>query len=52
MIADIVAAGGSLEQAIPLAGAAAALTCAKRGAQDSLPDRGEVERFLLSLRAR
>ncbi len=47
-----LAAGGSLEQAIPLAGAAAALTCTKRGAQDSLPDRAEVERFLESLRGR
>ncbi len=43
------AAGGSLEQAIPLAAAAAALTCTKRGAQDSLPRRGDVERFLQSL---
>ena len=47
-----LAAGGSLDQAIPLAGAAAALTCAKRGAQDSLPDRADVERFLQSLRGR
>jgi ribokinase len=45
-----IAAGGNLEQAIPLAGAAAALTCTKRGAQDSLPRRAEVERFLQSLR--
>jgi len=45
-----LAAGGSLEQAIPLAGAAAALTCAKRGAQDSLPYRDDVERYLQSLR--
>ncbi len=45
-----LAAGGSLEQAIPLAAAAAALTCTKRGAQDALPDRAEVERFLQSLR--
>lgn len=47
-----LAAGGSLEQAIPLAAAAAALTCTKRGAQDSLPRRAEVERFLQSLRGR
>ncbi len=47
-----LAAGGSLDQAIPLAGAAAALTCTKRGAQDALPDRAEVERFLQSLRER
>jgi ribokinase len=46
-----IAAGGSLEQAIPLAGAAGALTCTKRGAQDSLPRRAEVEHFLQSLRA-
>jgi ribokinase len=45
-----LAAGGSLEQAIPLASAAAALTCTKRGAQDSLPQREDVERFLRSLR--
>ncbi len=47
-----LAAGGSLEQVIPLAGAAAALTCTRRGAQDALPDRGDVERFLQSLRNR
>jgi ribokinase len=45
-----LAAGGTIEQAIPLASAAAALTCTKRGAQASLPGRGEVERFLQSLR--
>ena len=45
-----IAAGGTLEQAIPLAAAAAALTCTKRGAQDSLPDRKDVERFLQSQR--
>jgi ribokinase len=45
-----LAAGGSLEQAIPLASATAALTCTKRGAQDSLPDRAAVERYLHSLR--
>jgi len=46
-----LAAGGTLEEAVPLAGAAAALTCTRRGAQDSLPERAEVERFLRSLRA-
>jgi ribokinase len=46
-----LAAGGSLEQAIPLASAAGALTCTRRGAQDSLPDRADVERFLKNLRA-
>lgn len=45
-----LAAGDSLEQAIPLASAAAALTCVKRGAQNSLPDRADVERFLKNLR--
>ena len=45
-----LAAGGSLEQAIPLASATAALACTRRGAQDSLPDRADVERFLKSLR--
>ncbi len=47
-----LAAGGSLEQAIPLANAAAALACTKRGAQDSLPRREEVEAFLRSLGGR
>jgi ribokinase len=47
-----LAAGGRLEEAIPLANAAAALTCTRRGAQDSLPDRAEVERYLRSLRER
>ena len=45
-----IAAGGSLEHAIPLASAAAALTCTKRGAQASLPHRDDVERYLRSLR--
>lgn len=44
-----LAAGGTLEQAIPLANAAAALACTKRGAQNSLPERAEVEAFLRSL---
>ena len=47
-----IAAGGTLEQAIPLAAAAGALACTKRGAQDSLPDRKDVERFLQSQRGR
>ncbi len=47
-----LAAGGSLEQAIPLASAAAALCCTKRGAQDALPRRAEVEAFLRSLGGR
>jgi ribokinase len=45
-----LAAEGTIEQAIPLAAAAAALTCTKRGAQSSLPGRADVERFLQSLR--
>lgn len=45
-----VAAGGTLEQALPLANAAAALTCTRPGAQAALPDRGAVERFLRELR--
>jgi ribokinase len=44
-----LAAGGSVDQVIPLAGAAAALTCTRRGAQDALPTRADVERFLRSL---
>lgn len=47
-----LAAGGSLEQVIPLASAAAALQCTRRGAQDGLPHRADVERFLQSLRNR
>ena len=45
-----LAAGGDLEQAVPLASAAAALACTKRGAQDSLPYRADVEAYLQSLR--
>ena len=47
-----LSAGGSLEQVIPLASAAAALTCTRRGAQDALPGRADVEHFLQSLRDR
>jgi sugar/nucleoside kinase (ribokinase family) len=47
-----LAAGGTVEQVIPLASAAAALTCTRRGAQDALPSRTDVERFLQSLRNR
>lgn len=49
-LATGLAAGGSLEQALPLANAAGALACTRRGAQDSLPGRADVERFLTSLR--
>jgi ribokinase len=45
-----LAAGGRIDQVIPLAAAAAALTCTKRGAQAALPTRDEVERFLERLR--
>ncbi len=45
-----LAAGGTLEQAIPLANAAAALACTRTGAQDALPDRAQVEAFLKHLR--
>ena len=38
-----LAARSTLEEAIRLAAAAAALTCTRRGAQDALPDRAEVE---------
>jgi ribokinase len=47
-----LAAGGSLDQIIPLASATAALQCTRRGAQDALPTRADVERFLQSLRNR
>jgi ribokinase len=50
-LATGLAAGGSLEQALPLANAAGALACTRRGAQDSLPGRADVERLLTSLRA-
>jgi ribokinase len=41
-----LAAGGSWHEAIPLASAAAALACTKRGAMASLPQRAEVEAFM------
>ena len=43
-----LAARSTREEAIWLAAAAAALTCTRRGAQDALPDRAEVEAFLRS----
>ena len=46
-----LAAGGTLDEAVPLAAATAALSCTRRGAQDSLPERADVERFLRALRA-
>jgi ribokinase len=45
-----LAAGGGWEQAIPLANAAAALACTKRGAQTSFPRRAEVEAFMRTLK--
>jgi ribokinase len=41
-----LADGTSLDGAIALASAAAALTCTRRGAQDALPDRAAVDHFL------
>jgi ribokinase len=49
-LATGLSAGGTLEQVLPLANAAGALACTRRGAQDSLPARADVERFLTSLR--
>jgi ribokinase len=45
-----LAVGGSYEQALPLANAAAALACTKRGAQTSFPTHAEVEAFLQRLK--
>jgi len=45
-----LAAGGTWEEAIPLANAAAALACTQHGAQSSLPDRAQVEAFMRALR--
>lgn len=45
-----LAAHGTWEEAIPLANAAAALACTKRGAQASFPDRSAVETFLRALK--
>ncbi len=47
-----LAAGGTWEEALPLANAAGALACTKRGAQISFPNRAEVEAFLQELRSR
>jgi len=43
-------AGGTWEEALPLANAAAALTCTKRGAQTSFPRRADVEAFMRQLK--
>jgi ribokinase len=47
-----LAAGGAWEEALPLANAAAALACTKRGAQTSFPRRAEVEAFMRQLKRR
>ncbi|MFQ5897566.1 MAG: ribokinase [Candidatus Methylomirabilia bacterium] len=44
-----LAAGRAWGEAVPLASAAAALSCTRRGAQTSFPDRSEVEAFLRRL---
>jgi len=45
-----LAAGGRWEEALPLANAAAALACTRRGAQTSFPLRAEVEAFMRRLK--
>jgi ribokinase len=45
-LAVALAEGRDLGEALRFASAAAALTCTKRGAQDSLPQRSDVERLL------
>jgi ribokinase len=47
-LAYCLAGGSTIGEAIPFANAAAALTCTRRGAQESLPDRAEVDAFLHS----
>lgn len=51
-LAAALAGGASLEEVVPLANAAAALACTRRGAQPSLPHRAEVEEFLKRLSPR
>jgi sugar/nucleoside kinase (ribokinase family) len=45
-----LAAGGNWEEALPLANAAAALTCMRRGAQTSFPRRADVQAFMRQLK--
>jgi ribokinase len=45
-----LAAGGTWEEALPLANAAAALTCTRRGAQTSFPRSADVEAFRRQLK--
>lgn len=47
-LAYCLAGGSTIGEAIPFANAAAALACTRRGAQESLPDRAEVDAFLQS----
>ncbi len=47
-LACALAAGDSLERAVEVASAAAALSVRRRGAQPSMPTREELERFLAS----
>lgn len=44
-LACALAEGNSLDAALPFANAAGALAVTKRGAQDSLPTRGEIDRL-------
>jgi ribokinase len=47
-LAVSLAEGSTLGEAVAFANAAGALACTKRGAQESLPDRSEVDHFLRS----
>ena len=47
-LAYCLATGSTLAEALPFANAAAALACTRRGAQESLPGRSEVDQFLQS----
>ena len=49
-LATGLAAGGTWDEAIPLANTAAALACTRRGAMASLPKRAEVEAFMRGLK--
>lgn len=47
-LAVAIAEGQGLDAAVHFANAAAALTCTRRGAQDALPERAQVEALLTS----
>ena len=47
-LASALASGAALSAAIRFANAASALACTRGGAQESLPGRDEVDRFLRS----